>query len=186
MTTRFAATVIAIATALPLLVSCKPQGKTVLSANTVRTQRGRAVAELIADLKRSGYACTEQPVKENIVLECQHSNDGSVAVEIRTDTQVPAVSMRYWVENPRCGGAELLAEMESFNLDDRAGGTKVYCVGEKMVLEYESFLPGNGVEATEVGTLVAKWVTSAANLLQNSVLLSGEGTEDGEEGGVQQ
>jgi hypothetical protein len=166
------------AVAAVLVHACHPTPKTVLSTATIRTQRARTIEELTREVKVSGYVCKEVPGQTSIVLGCEDATHAQIAVEIRADTDFVALSVRYWLPNPRCGDMELTAEMESFNLDDRAGGTKVYCLGKKMVLEFETLLPNAGVEVNEVGTLVTRWIDTATSLVQNSVLLgeSGEGS----------
>ncbi len=152
-----------------------------LSTKTVRTERARAVRELRTALQSAGYACTEEPSAHSIVLQCEHER-GPVAVEIRTDIELPALSFRYWVPNEHCGTPEFLARMESYNLADRSGGTRTYCVGNKMVFEFEALLPGQGIEANEIGPLLSKWQTVTLGEAANPASLRADDAENDEDG----
>ena len=145
---------------LPLVVVASGCASTILSAQTVRGDPSAVYPQIAAALAPQ-YACTDGTDDVAFTAECK-SERGGIGVKVRKNTERPVLALQFWIASDRCGSADFLAQLEQFGLRDASGGTRAYCVEDKLVFAFESYLPARGVEAGELSSFVAAWEKSAS------------------------
>lgn len=139
-------------------VGCAPA--TILSAKTIKDEPKRVYPQLAAALKGQ-YQCADETDENAFTAMCKSAR-GGISVEIKRKPTRPVLSLHFWIGHEQCGTQELAIRMESFVLEDAAGGTRAYCVENRMFLAIESYLPERGIEAAELASFVVAWEKNAS------------------------
>ncbi len=157
------------------LASCAPS--TILSAHTVKNDGSKVFGQIASALDGAGYKCNQDDDEHSFSARCQ-GKSGGISVEVKRKTERPVLALRFWFKNSECGTAALASRLEKFNLEDRSGGTRAYCIEDRLMLAFETFLPSQGIEPNELATLVTKWEKSAGIAAERFGLMPEEGGDD--------
>lgn len=137
---------------------CAPP--TILSANSVKKEPARVFPQLKSALAPAGYTCEDGSDDHSYEARCKGAS-GGITIEVKRKTERPVLALRFWVRNKQCTETTFLARVEQFNMQDAAGGTRAYCVEDRLVFAFDTYMPSQGVEAKELGALVARWEKNA-------------------------
>lgn len=165
------ASVLALAGALGAF-GCGPP--TILSANTVKKEPARVFPQLNSALAPAGYTCEDGTDDHSYEARCKGAS-GGITIEVKRKTERPVLAIRFWVRNKQCTETAFLARVEQFNMQDAAGGTRAYCVEDRLVFAFDTYMPTQGVEAKELGALVARWEKNAGRAAERFGLFGDEG-----------
>jgi len=147
---------------------CMP--RTILSARSIKEEPAR-VYEQVASALRPEYQCEDGTDEVTFAARCK-SKRGGIAIEVRRKAAPAILALRFWVTHPQCGSPEMLTKAESFSLEDAAGGTRAYCIENRLVLAFETYLPAAGVEPSELVQLVTAWEKNASTAAQRHGLFA--------------
>jgi hypothetical protein len=161
-------TLVAVALCTLGITACAPPR--ILSANTISKEPKKVFAQLAAALKPAGYTCKEETDDHSFSAFCQGPHGGLV-VEVKRKTKRPILAQRFSFTHKLCGTPEMNAKLEAYNLADASGGNHAFCYEDRLVLSFETFIPSEGIEATELAQLVTTWEKTVGGNLERMGLL---------------
>ncbi len=164
-----------------LLGGCAP--KTILSTQTVQKEPSRVYGQLAPALRDVGYTCEDGTDDHSFTARCRGKH-GGITIEVKRKSERPILALRFWSKQRLCGSPAFTARVETFNLRDASGGTRAYCLEDTLVVGFETYLPTQGIEASELGALVVRWEQSAGGAAERFGLFAEpEGEAEGPAGG---